>query len=105
MNTRKIKPKNLWTPEGEKTATILSLTNFENYNFDGGGGMVTYKLLGMESPGKSTDENGNLIDMPPAAKEYFKGNVLIPADIVAQWGASDEIIWSFVAAFLKIEFD
>ncbi|MFN5250651.1 MAG: hypothetical protein ACK5DE_06355 [Bacteroidota bacterium] len=41
-NTRQIQSKTIWTPSGEKTATIFALTNFSNYRFDNGPGLVSY---------------------------------------------------------------
>lgn len=97
MNTRTIQPKSVWTPSGEKTATIFALTNFSNYRFDNGPGLVSYKLTGMESPGTSIDENGQTITLPESAVDYFLGTIEIPANVIQQWGESDEIIFNYVA--------
>ena len=43
-NTRKIQSFTTWTPEGEKSITIMSLNNFHDYHFDNGGGKVEYKI-------------------------------------------------------------
>lgn len=94
MNTRIIQPKQVWN-NGEKTATILSLVNFSNYHFDNGGGTVSYQLIGMESK-----EEG----MPESAVTYFNGDLTIPADVIQQWGESDNIIWDYVATTLQITF-
>lgn len=92
MNTRSIQPKTIWTDSGEKTATSLALINFSDYHFDGGGGIVTYKLIGVK-------DNG---DQAPSADDLFTGYVTIPSPIVNQWGQSDEVIWTFVASYLQI---
>jgi hypothetical protein len=89
MNTRQIKPKQLWTPEGEKEATILALANFSNYHFDNGSGIVTYKLIGMEQ----------------SAIEYFTGSINIPSEIIQQWGESDDVIWNYISQSLNLEFN
>jgi len=97
MNTRIIEPKTIWTPSGEKTAIIFALTNFTNYRFDNGPGLVSYKLTGMESPGTSIDENGEIVAMPESAFDYFMGTMEIPANVIQQWGESDDIIFNYVA--------
>ena len=84
MNTRLIQSKIIWTSSGEKIATILALTNFSSYRFDNGSGLVNYKLVGME---------GN----PESAFDYYFGQIEIPANIIQQWGASDDIIFNYVA--------
>ena len=89
MNTRQIKTEILWTPEGKKEATILALTNFSNYHFDNGSGVVTYKLIGIEQ----------------SAIEYFAGSINIPSEIIQQWGESDDIIWNYISQTLNIEFN
>jgi hypothetical protein len=93
MNTRNIQPTNLWTPSGVKEAIILSLYNFYDYHFDDGGGKVSYKLIGMEAP-----EEGQ----PEVAVDYYSGVVEIPATIIQQWGASDDVIWTYVVNQLNL---
>lgn len=88
-NTRNIQPTDVWTPSGIKVATILSLTNFFNYHFDDGGGEVTYVLSGME---------GN----PESAVNYYTANLPIPSSVIQQWGASDDIIYNYVASQLGL---
>lgn len=102
MNTKQIQPKTIWTPSGDKTATIFALTNFMSYHFDNGKGLVNYKLIGMESPGTSIDENGQLYSLPETAIDYYFGQMEIPADIIQQWGASDDIIFNYVANQLNL---
>lgn len=89
MNTRQIKPEILWTPEGKKEATILALSNFFDYHFDNGSGKVNYKLIGIEQ----------------SAIEYFSGEIIIPSEIIKQWGESDDIIWNYISETLNIEFN
>jgi hypothetical protein len=92
MNTRLIEPKSIWSPNGEKIATILSLLDFRNYNFDNGGGKLTYKLLGMES----------IDNQPEIATEYYVSDLDIPSNIIQQWGQSDEIIFEYVSDTLGL---
>jgi hypothetical protein len=91
-NTRKIQPKTIWSPAGEKNATLFALTNFSNYHFDNGSGLVDYKLIGME---------GN----PESAVDYYLGQLEIPSNIVQQWGSSDDIIFNYVAQQLGLVFE
>jgi hypothetical protein len=101
-NTRQIQPKQIFTTNGEKNATILSVYNFFDYHFDGGSGKVSYSLLGMESAGTQTLEDGTVVTLPESAIAYFSGNLDIPASVVQQWGESDEIIFSYVASTLNL---
>lgn len=88
-NTRNIQPKTIWTPSGDKNATLFSLTNFFNYHFDDGGGQVTYVLSGMEGD-------------PESVISYYTANLPIPSNIIQQWGASDDIIFDYVASQLGL---
>lgn len=92
MNTRNIEPVSVWTTNGPKNATILSLSNFFNYHFDEGSGTVEYLILGMETIGNN----------PESAVEYYKANLEIPSSIIQQWGADDSIIWNYVAETLGL---
>lgn len=104
MNTRNIQPINVWTENGQKNATILSLSNFFNYHFDNGNGVVEYILLGMESIGSQTMEDGTIIPNPESAVQYYLGHLDIPASVIQQWGTSDDIIWNYVASTLGLIF-
>lgn len=44
MNYRAIQPVSIWTETGFRNASRLRLSNFGNYNFDGGGGNVNWYL-------------------------------------------------------------
>jgi hypothetical protein len=92
MNTRNIEPISIWTPSGQKSATILSLANFFDYHFDNGGGIVEYLLLGMESVGEN----------PESAVQYYAGQLDIPSDVIQQWGEDDDVIWDYVATTLGL---
>jgi hypothetical protein len=102
-NTRQIETLKIWTPTGEKDVHLLALTNFYDYHFDNGNGKVEYKLIAMESSGSSVDENGNIIQSPPSAIEYVTSRLEIPSEVIQQWGASDDIIWNYVAEQLNLE--
>lgn len=92
MNTRNIEPISIWTKNGNRNATILSLFNFFNYHFDNGGGVVEYILFGMESIGEN----------PESAVSYYTGQLDIPSDVVQQWGEDDDIIWDYVSTSLGL---
>lgn len=100
MNTKNIEPLQVWTPAGNKEATILSLYNFSDYHFDNGGGKVHYKLIGMENV-VTTNEEGTEISTP-VAFDYFKGIIDIPSNVIQQWGSSDDIIWQYVASNINV---
>ena len=86
MNTRNIIPIATWAPEtGNITIDQLVLKDFNHYFFDGGGGLVSYCLKA------STAET-----------EYFANNIPIPASVIQQWGASDDIIFEYVADALGL---
>jgi len=101
-NTKQIQPKQIWTEKGDKTATLFALTNFSDYHFDNGSGLVSYKLMGMESPGTTTDENGNVVSLPESAVDYYVGQIGIPSSVVQQWGADDSVIFDYVASTIGL---
>jgi hypothetical protein len=35
--------------------------------------------------------------------DYFPGTIEIPSSVIQQWGASDDIIWNYVAEQLNLE--
>ena len=84
MNTNLIQQIDIWSPVGPKTVDRLSLTNFYGYKFDDGVGYVDYSLIG------TTDE------------VHHSGKVEIPSNIIQQWGASDDVIWDYVATTLGL---
>jgi len=91
-NTRQIEPTIIWSPMGNATATYLGLINFFDYHFNNGGGTATYSLLGMQ-------DNPDGI---PTAVDLYIANIFIPSEIVQQWGASDEIMFIYVASQLNL---
>lgn len=101
-NTRTIQPIQIWTTSGIKTATMFSLSNFFDYHFDNGSGKAKYILIGMESQGTTTDENGDTVVLPDHAVEYFSDVIEIPASVIQQWGVSDDIIFNYVATTLNL---
>ena len=81
MNTRQIQSTQTWSPEmGNVILNQLCLKDFFHYFFDGGSGIVSYCL-------KNSDSD----------IEYFSNNISIPSEIISQWGASDDIIFNYVA--------
>jgi hypothetical protein len=102
-NTREIFPQQpIWTSSGSRNAKYLALTDFYNYNFDNGGGMVIYKLIAEQDNGTSTLEDGTLVQNPVSLVNIFQGNVPVPSNVIQQWGASDEIIFQYVATTLGL---
>jgi hypothetical protein len=103
-NTREINPQvPVWTPNGSKNAKFLALTNFFNYNFDNGGGIVTYKLIGEQTDnGTSTLEDGTVVVNPPSLTDLYQANLSVPANVVQSWGASDNVIFDYVATTLGL---
>lgn len=101
-NTRPIQPTNIWTSTGNVPAVYLGLTNFYGYHFDDGPGIVEYTLIGMQDNGSFVDDEGNTIVNPPSAVDLFKGALQVPAATIQQWGASDDIIFEYVAQTLGL---
>ncbi len=90
--TRQIEPTLIWSPTGNSEATFLGLIDFFNYHFDNGGGTATYSLIGMQ----------NNADGIPTAVDLYISNIQIPSEIVQQWGASDQIMFEYVATTLGL---
>ena len=84
MNTKDIQPINIWSPSGQRVVNKISLDNFYGYKFDDGIGYVDYALIGSQG------------------EVYYNGNVEIPSSIIQQWGASDNIIWDYIANTLSL---
>jgi hypothetical protein len=101
-NTRSIQPVVVWNPSGSASAIYLGLINFFDYHFDDGGGTVTYVLIGMQDNGETTLDDGTVIQNPPSAVDLYTANLSIPSSIVQQWGASDDIIFEYVAQTLGL---
>lgn len=92
MNIKNILPKEIWTDHGPKQATMLSLSNFSEYHFDGGEGKVTYNLIGTKVGGDGIE----------SAETLFTGTIQIAADVISQWGEDDQVIWNHVCSSLQI---
>ena len=102
-NTREIFPvQPVWTSNGTKDAKYLALTDFFGYHFDNGGGTVTYQLIGVQDNGTSTLEDGTVVQNPTSLVTLYQANLPVPSNIVQQWGASDEIIFTYVASSLGL---
>jgi len=105
-NSRQIESKEMWSPNGLQTATILSLTNFHDYHFDNGSGYVTYKLIGMQDNGYQTinNEDGTITTnkLPDSAIELHTADLEIPSNIIQNWGDDDQIIFEYAATKLSL---
>jgi hypothetical protein len=102
-NTREIFPQQpIWTTDGTKNAKYLALTDFFNYHFDNGGGTTRYKLIGEQDNGTRTLEDGTIVQNPTSLVDLFQGVLQIPSNVVQQWGASDQIIFEYVATTLGL---
>lgn len=85
MNKRQIQPIQVWSENGDISADALFLKDFYHYHFDDGGGKISYTI------GSYTEDY-----------DYVHGVVDVPASIVQQWGASDDIIFNYVANALNL---
>ena len=84
MNIRDIQPINIWSPEGLQSVSKLKFLTFYGYEFNDGPGYVDYQLLAL------SDEM------------QYQATLIIPENIVQQWGADDSIIWDYVAETLGL---
>lgn len=85
MNKKEIQPIEVWSETGVVSANALCLKDFYHYHFDDGDGKVSYTIADLSSD----------ID-------YISGIIDIPSAIIQQWGASDDIIWIYVASKLNL---
>jgi hypothetical protein len=85
MNKRQIQPIQVWSDEGTISVDALFLKDFYHYHFDEGGGKISY-TLGIYQ--EDYDKIHGILD--------------IPATIIQQWGASDDIIFQYVATTLGL---
>jgi len=81
---KQIQPIQIWSPNGFIEISFFSLLDFCGYKFDDGVGYVTYELIGTDS-------------IP-----YYNNTIEVPANIIQQWGADDDIIWQYVATALGL---
>jgi len=102
-NTREIFPQQpIWSASGTKNAKYLALVDFFNYYFDNGGGYIRYKLIGEQENGTRTLEDGTIVQNPKSLIDLYQSTLQIPSDVVQQWGASDDIIFTYVASSLGL---
>lgn len=105
-NNKEIQPISFWTPNGEINVSVIGFKNFSDYHFDNGSGYVYYCLISMESNGFQTiiDDNGyeSTMPMPQTAIEVYNDKIHIPSNIMAQWGADDQIIFNYIAQELQL---
>ena len=78
------------------------MTDFFNYHFDNGGGTVTYQLIGVQDNGTSRLEDGTIVQNPTSLVVLFQSNLQVPSSVVQQWGASDQIMFEYVATTLGL---
>lgn len=83
---KEIQTIQIWSPLGYKEIKYIDLIDFSGYKFDNGTGNVTYILLGLDEIG------------------YYENKIEIPANIIQQWGADDDIIWSYIGTTLGLVF-
>ena len=95
-NVKKIQPVQVFTTGGVKNATFLCLTNFHGYNFDNGGGSVFYSLIGQEQV--INEAEGDLYE----SVVYHKDTIVLPANVVSQWGQDDLVVFQYVASVLGV---
>jgi len=84
MNTKDIQPIDVWSPDGFQPVGKLKFLTFYGYEFNDGPGYIDYELLGQNNEMK------------------YQASLLIPSDIVQQWGDDDSIIWDYVANTLGL---
>jgi hypothetical protein len=102
MNTRNIQPITIFTVEGQKEVSLLSLVNFCGYDFLNGGGYVTYWLSNLSPTTTTINEDGNEQINPGSYTTVLENQLLIPSNIIQQWGADDDIIFVYVASALGL---
>jgi len=91
MNTRVIEPITVFTADGQKEVSLLSLVNFCGYNFLNSSGVVSYILSGLIT-----------VDGVDSYVEYIHNTLEVPSSIIQQWGADDEIIFDYVTITLGL---
>jgi hypothetical protein len=91
MNTRVIEPITVFTTDGQKQVSLLSLVNFCGYNFLNSSGVVSYILSGLIT-----------VDGVDSYVEYIHNTLEVPANIIQQWGSDDNIIFQYVATTLSL---
>lgn len=105
-NNKAIQPISFWTPNGAVSVSYLGFKDFSDYHFDNGNGSVYYCLISMVNNGTQTitDENGleTIVTIPDSAAEVYNGKIEIPSNIMAQWGADDQVIFDYVAQQLNL---
>ncbi len=88
-NVKAISPKSVWTDSGEKWANYLSLTNFRDYHFDDGSGVVEYSLIGPDSSDGLTSKITTYDSCRTGSKMFFLGQIGLG------WvrGQSKAVVW------------
>lgn len=96
MNIKSIKAVSIWLSGARQYAKFLQLLNFNGYNFDDSDARVVYRLLKSE---QQTSPEGKSITVYVTLVE---GTLVLPAEIVANWGTDDTPIWSYVMEQLNL---
>ena len=102
-NTREINPQvPVFTQNGVKNAKFLALTDFYDYHFNDGGGTVVFNMIGEQDNGTTTLEDGTIVTNPISFVTLYASTMQIPSTVVQNWGASDQIVFDYVAQQLGI---
>ncbi len=84
MNTKEIQEITIWSAEGQMPANKLKFISFYGYEFNDGAGYIDYQLL---------NANDEIV---------YNATLIIPENIVQQWGNDDEVIWNYVLQTLGL---
>jgi hypothetical protein len=95
-NIKHIHPVEFWTPSGTIIAEYLMLYNFHDYDFNDSASSVSYKLMRVVE-GNPEAEDGDV-----KYQSLFEGSVILPYDIVSDWGSDDSPIWNYVMTQLNL---
>lgn len=95
-NIKQINPIQFWTPSGALVADCLMLYNFHDYDFNDSASSVSYKLMRVLQADPEAEN--------PEVKyqSLFEGSVVLPTEIVANWGSDDSPIWNYVMTELNL---
>lgn len=96
MNIKNIKPIKIWNNGEFKTANCFCLYNYGGYNFASAeGSYASYKL------GTITSQQSGDVTVETFVS-LAEGSVILPQELVENWGIDDEPVWNYVMAELKL---
>lgn len=101
INARKIQQVNFWKQTGAATADHILLYNFHGYNFDGSDSVVSYKLGFIELVDFVGEDGGQV----ERWTSLYEGSVMLPNEVVQNWGEDDEPIFDYVIQELNLTRD